>query len=104
MGLEQQAPLTAETRPIRGEFEGAKGGGQGSSRGSTCEIAGMPKMMNFAEPMEIVNQAEGHVFHSEQVPARRIYTDGRDWPADEPPTLGGYFHRPNGSIRTATDV
>jgi len=38
-----------------------------------------------------------------QVPARRIYTDGRDWPADEPPTLGGYSIG-NVIDQTATDA
>jgi hypothetical protein len=91
MGLGQQAPLTAEYQAkFEASLKAQKEGGQGSSRGSTCEIAGMPKMMNFAEPMEIVIRPKVTYFIPMQVPARRIYTDGRDWPADEPPTLGGY--------------
>src|SRR5437667_10114675 len=55
MGLGQKAPLTAEYQAkFEASLKAQKEGGQGSSRGSTCEIAGMPKMMTFAEQMEIV--------------------------------------------------
>jgi hypothetical protein len=67
-----------------------KAGGQGNSLGSTCALPGMPKVMNFSEPMEIVIRPRITYFIPMQYPTRRIYTDGRDWPTDEPPTFGGY--------------
>ena len=91
MGLGQLAPLTPEYQAkFEASLKAQKEGGQGNSRGSTCELSGMPKMMNFSEPMEIVIRPRVTYFIPMQVPTRRIYTDGRDWPADEPPTLIGY--------------
>jgi hypothetical protein len=52
-------------------------------------LAGMPKMMNFAEPMEIVIRPAITYFIPVQDPVRRVYTDGRDWPGDDSPTFGG---------------
>jgi hypothetical protein len=91
MGLGQQAPLTPEYQAIfEASLKAQKAGGQGNSLGSTCELPGMPKMMNLSEPMEIVIRPRITYFIPMQYPTRRIYTDGRDWPTDQPPTLGGY--------------
>ena len=91
MGLGQQALLTPEYQAkFEASLQAQREGSQGNSRGSTCEIAGMPKMMNFSEPMEIVIRPNIFYFIPVQVPTRRIYTDGRTLPKDAPPTLGGY--------------
>src|SRR5262245_1263400 len=92
MGLRQEAPLTPEYQArFEASLQAQKEGGQGNnSRGSSCLPAGMPKMMNFSEPMEIVVRPKVTYFIPVQEPVRRIYTDGRDWPPDEPPTRGGY--------------
>jgi hypothetical protein len=91
MGLGQQAPLTPEYQArFEASLRAQKEGGQGNSRGSTCELSGMPKMMNFSEPMEIVIRPKVTYLIPMQVPTRRIYTDGRDWPSDVPPTFVGY--------------
>jgi hypothetical protein len=90
MGLAQQPPLTPEYQArFEASVKAQKDGSQGNSLGSTCLLAGMPKMMNFAEPMEIVIRPHITYFIPVQDPTRRIYTDGRDWPKDEPPTFGG---------------
>jgi hypothetical protein len=90
MGLAQQAPLTPEYQArFEASVKAQKSGGQGTSPGSTCLPAGMPKMMNFAEPMEIVIRPAITYLIPMQVPTRRIHTDGRPWPTDEPPTLAG---------------
>jgi hypothetical protein len=90
MGLGQQAPLTPEYRAIfEASVKEQKKGGQGNSRGSTCILPGMPKVMNFSEPMEIVIRPAVTYFVPMRYPTRRIYTDGRGWPADAPPTFGG---------------
>jgi hypothetical protein len=91
MGLAQQAPLTPEYQAIfEASINAQKAGGQGNSLGSTCLLPGMPKVMNLSEPMEIVIRPRLTYFIPMQYPTRRIYTDGRGWLADEPPTLGGY--------------
>src|SRR5205085_11797962 len=55
MGLAQQAPLTPEYQArFEASVKAQKSGGHGTSPGSTCLPAGMPKMMKFAEPMGIV--------------------------------------------------
>jgi hypothetical protein len=90
MGLAQQAPLTPEYQlKFEASVKAQRAGGQGNSRGSTCMLAGMPKTMNFAEPMEMVIRPNITYFIPVQDPARRIYTDGRGWPTGEPPTFGG---------------
>jgi hypothetical protein len=90
MGLGQQAPLTAEYQAIFEEsVKQQMKGGQGNSRGSTCILPGMPKVMNFSEPMEIIIRPNITYFVPLRYPVRRIYTDGRDWPKDAPPTFGG---------------
>jgi hypothetical protein len=90
MGLAQQAPLTPEYQArFEASVKAQKSGGQGTSPGSTCLPAGMPKMMNFAEPMEIVIRPAITYLIPMQVATRRIHTDGRTWPTDEPPTLAG---------------
>src|SRR5262245_56521287 len=90
-GLRQQAPLTAEYQAIfEASLTAQKTGTQGNNRGSTCLLPGMPKVMNFSEPMEIIIRPAITYFIPQRYPTRRIYTDGRNWPKDEPPTLGGY--------------
>jgi hypothetical protein len=90
MGLGQQAPLTPEYQAIfDASVKEQKKGGQGNSRGSTCILPGMPKVMNFSEPMEIIIRPAITYFVPMRYPIRRIYTDGRTWPTDEPSTFGG---------------
>ena len=80
MGLGQEPPLTPEYQAI---FEASvreqKKGGQGNSRGSTCILPGMPKVMNFSEPMEIIIRPHITYFVPMRYPTRRIYTDGGAW-------------------------
>ncbi len=91
MGLAQQAPLTAQYQAIfEASVRDQANGGQGNSLGATCIHPGMPKMMNFSEPMEIIVRPGTTYLVPQRYPVRRIYTDGRDWPADEPPTFTGY--------------
>jgi hypothetical protein len=90
MGLAQEAPLSPEYQAIfEASVKAQKAGSQGNSLGSTCLLAGMPKMMNFSEPMEIVIRPTLTYFIPMQAPTRRIHTDGRNWPAHEPASFGG---------------
>ena len=67
-------------------------GGVGDVPSTFCIPQGMPMMMDLYDPMEIVVTPDAtyvlisHVNDS----YRRIYTDGRDWPADVQPTFSGY--------------
>jgi hypothetical protein len=91
IGIGQQAPLTPEYQAIfEAGLKAQKTGVQGNTLGSTCLLPGMPKVMNFSEPMEIIIRPSVTYIVPLRYPTRRIYTDGRSWPTDEPPTLGGY--------------
>ena len=55
MGLGQEAPLTPEYQAIfEKSVKEQAAGGQGNSLGLTCIHPGMPKVMNFSEPGEIM--------------------------------------------------
>jgi len=79
-------PLTPEYQAV---YEANRAdmvnGGAGGVVSQYCFPQGMPMMMNMYDPMEIVVTAAvtyiliSHVNDS----YRRIYTDGRDWPADD---------------------
>ena len=91
MGLRQEAPLTPEYQAVfEASLRDQAKGGQGNSLGASCVLPGMPKVMNFSDPMEIIIRPKLTYFVPLHYPTRRIYTDGRDWPADEPASFGGY--------------
>ena len=67
-------------------------GGQDYNTQAHCTPGGMPRMMIVYEPMELIVTPETTYIlmsHNNDV-YRRIYTDGRDWPADAERTLVGY--------------
>ena len=69
-----------------------KAGGAGNWPSTFCIPAGMPAMMSFYDPMEIIVMPETTyilISHNDDS-YRRIYTDGRDWPAEAAPTFAGY--------------
>ena len=91
MGLRQEAPLTPEYQAgFEASLRDQAKGGQGNSLGASCVLPGMPKVMNFSDPMEIIIRPKLTYFVPLHYPTRRIYTDERDWPADEPASFGGY--------------
>jgi hypothetical protein len=89
----QKAPLTPEYQKVydanRADLEA---GGVGDVPSTFCIPQGMPMMMNLYDPMEIVVTPDitylliSHVNDS----YRRIYTDGRQIPADAELTYAGY--------------
>jgi len=91
----QKAPLTAEYQAYYDAIlKDQDEGGVGNWPSAYCIPQGMPAMMNLFDPMEIVVTPDttyiliSHVNDS----YRRIYTDGRDWPAPDEvePTYAGY--------------
>jgi hypothetical protein len=91
----QKAPLTAEYQAIfEKNLRDQANGGPGDWPSTFCVPQGMPAMMDLFDPMEIVITPDttyiliSHINDS----YRRIYTDGRDWPApdDVERTYAGY--------------
>jgi hypothetical protein len=92
-GLGQQAPLTPAYQKVleASVAEQAKGNQGNWLSGVSCLPTGMPAMMTLYRPMEIVVLPEityVRIDHTHQS-HRRIYTDGRAWPKEFPPS----FHR-----------
>jgi len=93
-GRGQEAPLTAEYQKIfEASLAAQAAGGQGNDPMARCWPPGMPRMMiNYGLGMEFVVTPEttwlsfGEPMHQ----LRRIYTDGRDWPAAITPSFSGY--------------
>ena len=86
-------PLTAEYRKIWDDITAdLKAGGPGNWPSTFCIPAGMPAMMSFYDPMEMIVMPEiTYILISHNDDSyRRIYTDGRDWPADPELTFAGY--------------
>lgn len=91
-GRGQQAPLTPEYQAVfEANLSDQAAGGQGNDPTYVCLPNGMPRAMSAYEPIEFIITAEityvliDHIEHT-----RRIYTDGRDWPADIEPSFLGY--------------
>ena len=86
-------PLTPEYRKVFAGIEAdLASGGPGNWPSTFCIPAGMPAMMSYYDPAEIVvTPAVTYVLISHNDDSyRRIYTDGRDWPADPEPAFAGY--------------
>jgi hypothetical protein len=92
-GTTQDAPLKPEYEAMfKANLEDQRAGGQGTNATSTCLAPGMPMVMNAHSPMEIVVLPETTYIRVDHIrdTRRRIYTDGRDWPAEIEPTFDGY--------------
>jgi hypothetical protein len=86
-------PLIPEYQKLWKEIKAdLKAGGPGNWPSTFCMPAGMPAMMSFYDPGEIIVTPETTyvlISHNDDS-YRRIYTDGRDWPAEAAPTFAGY--------------
>ena len=86
-------PLTPEYQKIFEDIQAdLKAGGSGNWPSTFCVPAGMPAMMSFYDPMEmIVTPDVTYILISHNDDSyRRIYTDGREWPTNAEPTFAGY--------------
>jgi hypothetical protein len=91
-GRGQQAPLTAEYQAI---FEAnvldQASGGQGTTPTYKCISPGMPRVTNgYGEIEFVVTPDTTYILVDHIQDDRRIFTDGRGWPAELEPTLLGY--------------
>jgi hypothetical protein len=91
-GRGQQAPLTPEYQAVfEANLADQAAGGQGNDPTYVCLPNGMPRAMSAYEPIEFIITADttyiliDHIEHT-----RRIYTDGREWPASIEPSFLGY--------------
>jgi hypothetical protein len=82
-GLGQQAPLTPEYRKIlEASIADQARGGQGENPGYRCASHGMPRVMIATVPIQFLILPETTYVALERLSQlRRIYTDGRGWPA-----------------------
>jgi hypothetical protein len=91
-GKGQEAPLTPEYQGIlEASIADQAQGGLGNFPTTTGRAAGMPHMMMAFIPLEfVVTPDTTYILIGMYDHFRRIYTDGRDWPANIEPTLAGY--------------
>src|SRR5262245_14255978 len=91
-GPGQEAPLTPEYQAIfEVNLKAQAVGGQGTTPTYTCLSPGMPRVTNGYGQIEFVVTPETtHVLVQHIHDNRRIFTDGRTWPADVEPSFLGY--------------
>jgi hypothetical protein len=90
-GPAQEAPLTPEYKKIHEESmaDQAKGGQGNFLDHSKCIPGGMPSMMS-TPTIEYIITPETTYIATGSSDLRRIFTDGRPWPAEVEPTYQGY--------------
>jgi hypothetical protein len=91
-GFGQEAPLTPEYRAVlEASLADQAKGGLGNYPTARCLAAGMPHMMIAFRPLELVVTPDTtYILIGGEDHFRRIFTDGRDWPAETEPTFQGY--------------
>src|SRR5947209_220617 len=91
-GRGQEPPLTPEYQAIfEANLADQAAGGQGTDPGYLCHPHGMPRLMLAVQPMQIIITPETTYIANEIYSAlRRVFTDGRDWPAKIEPSFHGY--------------
>jgi hypothetical protein len=91
-GRGQEVPFTPEYQAIfEANLKDQAEGGQGTAQTFTCVSPGMPRATNgYGEIEFVVTPHTTYILVQHIDDDRRIYTDGRDWPADAEPTYLGY--------------
>ena len=91
-GNGQGAPLTAEYQAIfDANLADQAAGGTGTFRGYACITAGVPAIMTLFQPLEIIILPDTTYLRIDRGNvARRVFTDGRDWPSEIDPAYVGY--------------
>jgi hypothetical protein len=91
-GLAQDPPLTPEFRKLwLDSMADQAAGGQGLDTRMTCVSNGMPRMATIVRQQEFFIRPEITLIVFENNLPRRIYTDGRDFTAnDNVPSYNGY--------------
>jgi hypothetical protein len=91
-GRAQQAPLTPDYQALfDANLKDQAEGGQGTDPTYQCIPDGMPRAMNVIFPMEIIVTPKTTYMLIEYLTMqRRVFTDGRDFPEEFPPSWMGY--------------
>jgi hypothetical protein len=91
-GLGQQTPLKPEFQAVlEASLADIAAGGQGNDPGYRCGSHGMPRVMIANVPIYFVIMPETtYVILERLSQIRRVYTDGRAWPAPLPRSSVGY--------------
>ena len=91
-GLGQQTPLKPEFQTILDtSLADIATGGQGNDPGYRCASHGMPRVMIAnVEIFFVIMPETTYVILERLSQIRRVYTDGRDWPAPLPRSSVGY--------------
>ncbi len=93
-GRGQEAPLTPEYQKVlEDSIADQERGGQGNffDHAVRCQPGGMPLMTIAFQPLEfVVTPATTYILIGGSEHFRRIYTDGREWPAEIEASYAGY--------------
>jgi hypothetical protein len=91
-GPGQQAPLTPEYQKVlQDSMADQANGGLGNYPTSRCYIGGMPRTMSPSMQEYVITPDTTYILTMiDLTEVRRIFTDGRDWPAEIEPTYLGY--------------
>jgi hypothetical protein len=91
IGPGQQAPLTPEYQKVLEDSMADQAtGGLGNYPSARCLPGGMPRMMALPIQEFVVTPETTYILMDGSDYYRRIFTDGRDWPKEIPPTYRGY--------------
>jgi hypothetical protein len=90
-GRSQQAPLTSEYQKVHEDSmaDQAKGG-LGNYPTAKCLPSGMPRMTELPLHEYVITPDTTYVLLGSAPEVRRIFTDGRSWPAESDPSYEGY--------------
>jgi hypothetical protein len=91
-GQPTAAPLTEEYKAVHAaNLADQAAGGMGTEPSYMCLPPGMPRSMIAYESMEVVVTPHTTYILIDHIhDSRRIYTDGRNWPAEIEPSYAGY--------------
>jgi hypothetical protein len=91
VGPGQQAPLTPEYQKVlQDSMADQAKGGLGNYPSARCLPGGMPRMMALPLQEFVITPETTYILTDGSDYYRRIFTDGRDWPATIQPTYRGY--------------
>jgi len=90
-GKGQEAPLTDEYKKVHEDsMADQAAGGLGNYPTATCHPGGMPRMMTYNTQEYVISAETTYILLGGADHYRRIFTDGRPWPAQIEPTYQGY--------------
>jgi hypothetical protein len=91
-GPGQEAPLTPEYRKIlQDSMADQANGGLGNYPSARCYLGGMPRTMSPSMQEYVITPETTYILTViDLAEIRRIFTDGRDWPAEIEPSFLGY--------------